>query len=97
MTGENYRPFLEMWKAKKLTAWGTQQPNWLAAFAVYASVKALQGADIPAYIDVPLPVITNDNLDSYVARAKDFAADGYIYSTYDTKLFDDLIARSLKK
>jgi len=97
MTGENYRPFLEMWKAKKLTAWGTQQPNWLAAFAVYASVKALQGADIPAYIDVPLPIITNDNLDSYLARAKDFATDGYIYSTYDTKLFDDLIARSLKK
>jgi ribose transport system substrate-binding protein len=97
MTGENYRPFLEMWKAKQLTAWGTQQPNWLAAFAVYASVKALQGADIPAYIDVPLPVITNDNLDSYLSRAKDFAADGYIYSTYDTHLFDDLIAKSLKK
>ncbi len=57
MTGENYRPFLEMWKAKHLTAWATQQPNWLAAFAVYASVKALQGADIPAYIDVPLPII----------------------------------------
>jgi ribose transport system substrate-binding protein len=86
-----------MWKAKKLTAWGTQQPNWLAAFAVYTSVKALQGADIPAYIDVPLPIIPNDNLDSYLARAKDFATDGYIYSTYDTKLFDDLIARSLKK
>jgi len=97
MTGENYRPFLEMWKAKKLTAWATQQPNWLAAFAVYASVKALQGADIPAYIDVPLPIISADNLDSYLARAKDFAADGYIYSAYDTKLFDELIAKSLKK
>ena len=97
MTGENYRPFLEMWKAKKLTAWGTQQPNWLAAFAVYAAVKALQGNDIPAYIDVPLPIIDEANLDSYLARAKDFAADGYIYSPYDTKLFDDLIAKSLKK
>ena len=30
-------------------------------------------------------------------RAKDFAADGYIYSPYDTKLFDELIAKSLKK
>ena len=57
ITGENYRPFLEMWKQKKLTAWATQQPNWLAAFAVYAAVKALQGDDIPAYIDVPLPII----------------------------------------
>jgi ribose transport system substrate-binding protein len=96
ITGENYRPFLEMWKAKKLTAWATQQPNWLAAFAVYASVKALQGADIPAYIDVPLPIIDNANIDSYLARAKDFAADGYIYSAYDTALFDTLIAKSLK-
>ena len=32
-----------------------------------------------------------------LARAKDFAADGYIYSPYDTKLFDELIAKSLKK
>ncbi len=97
MTGENYRPFLEMWKQKKLTAWATQQPNWLAAFAVYAAVKALQGADIPPYIDVPLPIIEESNLDSYLSRAKDFAADGYIYSAYDTKLFDELIAKSLKK
>jgi ribose transport system substrate-binding protein len=97
MTGENYRPFLEMWKQKKLTAWATQQPNWLAAFAVYAAVKALQGNDIPAYIDVPLPIIDESNLDGYLARAKDFAADGYIYSPYDTKLFDELIAKSLKK
>jgi len=37
------------------------------------------------------------DFDSYLARAKDFAADGYIYSPYDTKLFDELIAKSLKK
>jgi ribose transport system substrate-binding protein len=97
ITGENYRQFLEMWKAKHLDAWAAQQPNWLAAFAVYASVKALQGADIPRYIDVPLPIITADNLDGFLARAKDFPADGYIYSPYSTMMFDDLIARSLKK
>jgi ribose transport system substrate-binding protein len=97
ITGENYRPFLEMWKAKHLDAWGTQQPNWLAALAVYASVEALQGKDIPAFIHVPLPIIDNDNLDSYLARAKDFAADGYIYSPYSTELFDKYIADSQKK
>jgi len=94
ITGENYRQFLEMWKAKKLNAWATQQPNWLAALATYAGVKAMQGEDIPAFIKVPLPVITNDNLDTYLDRAKDFPADGYIYSPYDTKLFDKLIADS---
>lgn len=97
ITGENYRQFLEMWKRLHLDAWATQQPNWLAAFAVYASVKALQGADIPRYIDVPLPIITNANLDSYLARAKEFPADGYIYSPYSTQMFDQLIARSQKK
>ena len=61
MTGENYRPFLEMWKQKKLTAWATQQPNWLGALAVYAAVQALQGKDIPAYINVPLPIIDESN------------------------------------
>ena len=76
---------------------GTQQPNWLAALAVYAAVEALQGKDIPAYINVPLPIIDDKNLDSYLARAKDFAADGYIYSPYDTKLFDEFIAKSQKK
>ena len=44
------------------------------------------------------PVIDDSNLEKdYLTRAKDFAADGYIYSPYDTKLFDDLIAKSLKK
>jgi len=94
ITGENYRQFLEMWKAKKLNAWATQQPNWLAALATYAGVKAAQGEDIPAFVKVPLPVITNDNLDTYLSRANDFPADGYIYSPYDTKLFDKLIADS---
>jgi ribose transport system substrate-binding protein len=46
---------------------------------------------------VPLPAIDESNLDSYLARAKDFAADGYTYSPHDTKLFDELIAKSQKK
>jgi ribose transport system substrate-binding protein len=94
ITGENYRQFLEMWKEKKLNAWATQQPNWLAALATYAGVKAMQGEDIPAFIKVPLPVITNENLDSYLSRKDEFPTDGYIYSPYDTKLFDQLIADS---
>ena len=68
-----------------------------AAFAVYAAVEALQGKDIPAYIEVPLPIIDESNLDSTSRAAKDFAADGYIYSPYDHELFDELIAKSPKK
>ena len=55
-------------------------------------MQALQGKDVPAFVKVPLPIIDNSNIDSYLARANDFPADGYIYSPYDQKLFDELLA-----
>jgi ribose transport system substrate-binding protein len=91
MTGENYRQFLELWKEKNLTAWATMQPNWLAGLATYVAVEALQGKDIPAFIEVPLPIIDNSNIDEYLARAKDFPADGYIYSPFSMKSFEELV------
>ncbi|WP_407645424.1 ABC transporter substrate-binding protein [Geminicoccus roseus] len=91
MTGENYRQFLELWKEKDLTAWATMQPNWLGGLGAYAAVQALNGKDIPAYVEVPLPIIDNSNIDEYLARAGDFPADGYIYSPYDIAMFDKLL------
>jgi ribose transport system substrate-binding protein len=93
ITGENARQFLEMWKAKDLKAWATMQPNWLGAFATYAAVQALQGKDVPAFVKIPLPVISNDNVDEYLVKAGDFPADGYIYSPYSDELFDQLLAQ----
>ena len=93
ITGENARQFLELWKSKGLKSWATMQPNWLGAFSVYAAVQALSGKDVPAFIKIPLPVIDNANLDQYLAKAKDFPADGYIYSPYDQKLFDELLSQ----
>ena len=93
MTGENYAQFLELAKEKGVKTWSTMQPNWLGAFSVYAAVQALSGKDIPAFVKIPLPVIDNSNLDQYLARAKDFPADGYIYSPYDQQLFDKLLAQ----
>lgn len=91
MTGENYRQFLELWKEHDLKAWGTMQPNWLGGLGVYAAVQALNGKDINAFVEVPLPIIDNSNIDEYLARAQDFPADGYIYSPYDIALFDQLL------
>ena len=96
LPGENYRQFLELWKEKGLKAWATMQPNWLGGFGVYAAVQALSGKDVPAFVEVPLPIITNANLDEYLARAKDFPADGYIYSPYSLEMFDQLIAAAKK-
>ncbi|QIG49779.1 ABC transporter substrate-binding protein [Nordella sp. HKS 07] len=92
ITGENARQFLELWKDKDLKSWATMQPNWLGALATYTAVQALEGKDVPAFVKVPLPIIDNSTIDSYLARAKDFPADGYIYSPYDQKLFDELLA-----
>ena len=92
ITGENSRQFLELWKEKGLTSWATMQPNWLGAFATYVAVKALQGEDIPAFVKIPLPVIDNSTIDSYLAKASDFPADGFIYSPYDHALFDEILA-----
>lgn len=91
ITGENAVQFLKLWKQKNLTAWATMQPNWLGALATYAGVEAQMGKPIPAFVKIPLPVIDNSNIDSYLARAKDFPADGYIYSPYDQALFDKLL------
>jgi ribose transport system substrate-binding protein len=90
-TGENYRQYLELWKEKDLQGWATMQPNWLGGLGVYASVMALEGKDVPAFVEVPLPIITNDNLDDYLARADQFPADGYIYSEYSLEMFDQLL------
>jgi len=92
MTGENYRQFLELWKEKNLKAWATMQPNWLAGLSVYVAVQALEGKDIPGFVKVPLPIIDNSNIDDYLARAKDFPADGYIYSPYSLESFEKLLA-----
>jgi ribose transport system substrate-binding protein len=42
---------------------------------------------------VPLPVIDNGNVGTFLARADKFPADGYIYSDYDKALFDKLLAQ----
>jgi ribose transport system substrate-binding protein len=92
-TGENARQFLELWKQKSIKGWATMQPNWLGALSVYAAVQALQGKNVPAFVKVPLPVIDDGSIDSYLARADKFPADGYIYSDYDKALFDKLLAQ----
>ncbi|MFT3974059.1 MAG: ABC transporter substrate-binding protein [Amaricoccus sp.] len=93
ITGENARQFLELWKEKGLKGWATMQPNWLGALSVYTAVQALEGKDVPAFVKVPLPIIDDSTIDSYLARADQFPADGYIYSEYDRALFDKLLAQ----
>lgn len=93
ITGENARQFLELAKEFDLDIWATMQPNWLGAFAVYTAVQALEGAEVPTVITVPLPVIDDSNVQTYLDRADEFPADGYIFSDYDQALFQELLAQ----
>lgn len=94
ITGENYRQFLELWQDNGLDAWATGQPNWMGAMSIYIGVAGLEGEDVPAYIDVPLPEITNDNLAEYVERGKEFPDDGYVYPPFSREYAMELLARA---
>lgn len=96
ITGENYRQFLELWKKTGVKGWAAMQPNWLVAMAAYVAVQALEGKPVPRHVNVPLPVITNASLDSYLERGKTFPIDGYIYSPYSDAMFQGYINQSQK-
>jgi ribose transport system substrate-binding protein len=38
--------------------------------SVYTAVQALEGKDVPAFIEVPLPIIDDSNIDSYLAKRR---------------------------
>jgi ribose transport system substrate-binding protein len=82
LTGENSKQFLEMWSKNKLTAMAVGNPNWMGAMAILAGVLAQEGKDVVSPIDVPIPVITNDNLAAILESGKDFPDDGFIYPPY---------------
>jgi ribose transport system substrate-binding protein len=69
MTGENYNGYLKMWAEKKkdgFSSIATAQPNYLSVIALEAAVAKIGGTAVPANITVPLPKITDDNLDQFV-------------------------------
>jgi ribose transport system substrate-binding protein len=94
MTGENSKQFLKMWNDNKLDAMAVGNPNWMGAMAILAGVDAQQGKDVVSPIDVPIPVITNDNLAAILESGKEFPDDGFIYPPYT---MDSLQAMILKK
>ena len=68
------------------TPWMTGIPTYCSALVVVLRVMYASKVGDEVVID-------NSNIDQYLAKAKDFPADGYIYSPYDQKLFDELLAQ----
>ena len=68
----------------------SQVQRYLTAKSVDEARSSLM---MSAFVKIPLPIIDDSNLDQYLAMARDFPADGYIYSPYDQKLFDQLLSQ----
>lgn len=78
ITGENYNAFLKGWHgliSEGFSSIAVGQPNWLMKLSVDQCIRALQGKEVNPNIIVPIPIITNGNIDDFVPN--DFADDGY--------------------
>lgn len=93
ITGENYNGFLKMWADKRkdgFSSIATAQPNYLSVIALQAAVAKAGGANVPMNITVPLPEITDDNLDQFVKP--DQPDDSYPIQPLPQGEIDKLIA-----
>jgi ribose transport system substrate-binding protein len=94
ITGENYNGFLKMWSEKRSAGFSsiaTAQPNYLAVIALQAAVAKAAGTAVPANITVPLPEITDDNLDQFVEP--DQPDDSYPIEPLPQSEIDKLIGK----
>jgi ribose transport system substrate-binding protein len=94
ITGENYNGFLKLWKEQKANGFSslsTAQPNYLGVIALRAAVAKAGGASVPGQIMVPLPKITDENLDQY-AKA-DQPDDSYPIQPLPQPEIDKLIGK----
>lgn len=73
MVGEAYNGFLKMWKENKSTGFSSIAPS-LPCYNVQVSlelaVRALKKQPVPKTVVVPLPLVTDDNLDKYIKQDK---------------------------
>ncbi len=95
ITGENYNGYLKMWADKKkqgFSSIATAQPNYLSVIALRAAVAKASGVAVPMNITVPLPKITDDNLDQFVKL--DQPDDSYPIVSPPLSEIEKMIAKS---
>lgn len=65
MTGENFNAYLKAWCSELengFSSSATAQVNYMAVISLALAIKAKAGEDVPSYVDVPLPLITDENV-----------------------------------
>jgi ribose transport system substrate-binding protein len=94
MTGEDYNGYLKLW-LKYLpggfTSVSPGQPNYLTTLALDAAVRTLQGHTVPAVVNVPLPVITDQTASQYYQAGK---SDSYWVLDHISKADEDKLLGS---
>ncbi|MEU9671395.1 ABC transporter substrate-binding protein [Streptomyces bobili] len=66
LNGEDQQDFLQKWKDADLTAIAPTYPTYQWRTSVIAALKILKGESVPKVWNLPQPVITEENLDSYL-------------------------------
>jgi len=69
MTGEDNNGFLKIWQKLKPDGFSScagSEPTWEGAIALVFALRALQGEPVPKDFLVPVPTLTDENLDKYV-------------------------------
>ncbi|MCD6058659.1 MAG: transporter substrate-binding protein [Thermomicrobiales bacterium] len=65
MTGENFNAYLKQWcdlLDEGFTSFATAQVNYMAVISLDLAIQAKAGQETPAYVNVPLPMITDENV-----------------------------------
>lgn len=73
MVGEAYNGFLKMWKQSKsegFTSIAPSLPCYNVQISIELALRALKKQEIPKEVIVPLPLVTDDNLDQYIKEDK---------------------------
>jgi ribose transport system substrate-binding protein len=69
MTGEDNNGFMKMWKQLQPEGFkgiAASEPTWISAEALKLALDALNGKSIPKLKMIPVPTITEENLDEFV-------------------------------
>ncbi|MBX0330570.1 substrate-binding domain-containing protein [Oscillochloris sp. ZM17-4] len=66
ITGGDINSFLKQWKRNGFSAVAVSYPARVGQLGVTTALDVLAGVPVPHHVDIPLKVITNDTLDSYV-------------------------------
>ena len=95
--GENFNGFLKQWRdarSQGFSGYATAELNWMAVLSLQLAVKAVAGQPTPRQVQVPLPAITDDNVEEW---ADDSKPDDYyvIPRVPSTEELDRLIAEAL--